>query len=497
MSNEVNKGSRTSLDPHIFVIFGATGNLTRRKLFPVIYNLSAKGTLQKKNIILGVAHKQDQNDQSFRIEGLEVLRNSGLPTDDKLYQEWCNECLYYQSIGKESMEDFEKLAVRIKVLEQERKIPGNRILYMAIPPESFLSTIENLAKVGLNTSEGWTRLVVEKPFGVNLSSAQELNITLHRHFDESQIFRIDHFLGKETVQNLMVFRFGNTLFEELWNREHIESVQITVAEEVGIEGRAKLYEQVGALGDIVQNHLAQILTLVAMENPELYETDAIRYEKLKVLRQIRPINPEDVVFGQYTHGIVEGQEVKGYREETGIPQNSQMNTFACMKLEVANWRWKGVPFYIRAGKRLPRRLTEVMIRFHAPPVSLFRSFESISSIKPNILTIILQPDEGFELQFQVKMVGFPVNLSTQRLHFRYAESFGPLPDAYENLLLEIVRGNQTHFVNSEMVLESWRIFDPLIRMSIPVYPYPAGTWGPSEADELLRRYKETWENRLD
>lgn len=336
----------------------------------------------------------------------------------------------------------------------------------------------------MNRSPGWLRLVMEKPFGSNLASAQELNAGVHQYFNESQIFRIDHFLGKETVQNLLVFRFANAFFEHLWNREHVESVQITAAESLGTEGRAGYYERTGALRDMVQNHLTQLMSLIAMEVPVAFEAESIRYEKLKVLRQIVPLSPENVVFGQYVRGRVDGQEVAGYREESGVSPDSDTETFVALKLEIANWRWKGVPFYLRTGKRLPYKYTQIVIYFHCAPVSVFHPFESSCAIKPNIMVITLQPDEGFDLHFQVKSPSESLMLTTQRLHFRYAEAFGALADAYETLLRDVITGDQTLFICDDEVEHAWRLYDGLLEGDIPVFPYPAGDWGPPEIEKL-------------
>jgi glucose-6-phosphate 1-dehydrogenase len=340
-----------------------------------------------------------------------------------------------------------------------------------------------LGKAGLNRSIGWTRLVIEKPFGRDLASAHRLNETVHEYFKERQVYRIDHYLGKETVQNLLAFRFGNALFESVWNRDHIKSVQITVAEELGIEGRAGYYEKAGALRDMVQNHLTQLLTLTAMEAPAAFEANAIRFEKIKVLRSILPISDKHVVFGQYAAGKGEDAALAGYRQEPNVAPRSQTETFVALRLDIENWRWEGVPFYLRTGKRMARRVTEIAIHFRHPPVALFRKFNG-SNPHTNALVITLQPDEGFELSFEVKAPGEGFNLQTQRMAFRYADMFGTLPDGYETLLMDVIEGDQTLFVHAEEAEASWALYSPLLEKKLPRHPYPAGSCGPKAADEM-------------
>jgi glucose-6-phosphate 1-dehydrogenase len=439
--------------------------------------------------VLGVGTK-DLGDEGFRERAREALKNAGLSPEE--ISDWCDSCLHYQSLEKTS-QGYSKLAERIKSLEADHKIPGNRIFYLALPPSLFPTAIEGIGESGLNQSPGRVRIVIEKPFGSDLSSSRELNNLARRYFDESQIFRIDHYLGKETVQNLLIFRFANTIFESLWNRDHIESMQITVAESIGIEERARYYDRAGALRDIVQNHLAQILSLTAMEAPAVFEADSIRDEKVKVLRSIPPIRTHDVVFAQYDKGQIKNKGVRSYREEPGVVSESSTETFIAMKLEIDNWRWQGVPFYLRAGKRLPRRNTQIVVNFRHPPICIFKPHSSCQ-VQSNRLLITLQPDEGFHLFFDVKEPEEPLRLKTESLHFHYKDAFGPLSDAYQTLIHDILKGDQTLFVRADEVETSWELFTPLLEKDMPVFSYEAGTWGPKEADQLLKRDGRTWIN---
>ncbi len=486
--SEQRSSEQRSAEPATIVVVGGAGDLMRRKLFPALYRLAGQGLLHEHTQILGVARRQ-MDDQAYRAWASEALEEAGAA--DERATRWCEACLFYHSLGEGTSEDYRGLAARLDSLERAHEHPGNRTLYLAIPPKAIPTAVAGLGEAGLNRSAGWTRLVVEKPFGRDPRSAQELNGLIHRHFEESQVYRIDHYLGKETVQNLLAFRFANPIFETLWNRDRVESVQITVAEEVGVEDRADYYETAGALRDIVQNHLTQLLTLVAMEVPASPAADMVRNEKVKVLHVITPVTEDDVVFGQYTRGTVEGREVPAYREEPGISPSSRVDTFVALRLRVENWRWHGVPFYLRTGKRLARRLTQIAVTFRRAPVALFPQIQD-AGIPPNVLVITIQPDEGFDLSFQVKTPGEPITLATQRLDFRYAEAFAPLPEAYETLLLDVLAGDQTLFVRADEAEMAWSLYVPVLEDRRRLAFYPAGSWGPAEADRIFLSPGERW-----
>ncbi|MGQ0548884.1 MAG: glucose-6-phosphate dehydrogenase [Armatimonadota bacterium] len=484
-------GAYATPEPCLIVILGATGDLMRRKLLPALARLAMQGLLHERTRILGAARSREQGDHSFRAWAREAMTEAGVAPADQTAR-WCDERLYYQAIPTGKVADYRVLGSRIEAIEREAGLPGNRIFYLALPPEAVPGTINGLGQAKLNRSSGWTRIVLEKPFGRDLASAQELNRLVHQHFDESQVYRIDHYLGKETVQNLLVFRFANPIFETLWNRDRVEHVQITVAEEIGIEGRAGYYDHAGALRDVVQNHVTQLLTLVAMEIPGSFDADPIRNEKVKVLQAVAPIAPNGLTFGQYSAGRIDGSEASGYRQEPGVAPDSQTETYAALRLQIENWRWHGVPFYLRAGKRLPRRLTQIIVTFRRPPVSLFPSIQDSNDIQPNVLAITIQPDEGFELWFEVKAPGQEIALQAQRLDFRYAEAFSPLADAYETLLLDVLTGDQTLFVRADEVEAAWRLYTPVLQNPPPVDFYPAGAWGPAAAEQLLAKDGHRW-----
>ena len=479
------------VEPHVFVILGATGDLTRRKLLPALYHLRDQGVLEKHNTLIVGAALPEMGEEGFRLWAFEGLQKAGSGNEKEL-RAWCDAYLHYQTVHEGGPQDFEALAGYIRQLERTHNIPENRVFYLALPPEAVPTAIERLGQASLLKSHGWVRVVFEKPFGHDFDSARTLNTTLHQYLDESQIYRIDHYLGKETVQNLLAFRFANPIFESLWNRDTVESVQITVAEDIGVEHRGAYYQQAGALRDMVQNHLTQLMTVVAMEVPVSFDASAIQSEKLKVLHSVAPMTPQDVVFGQYTSWQIGGQTIRGYREEPGVPGDSTTDTYVALKAEIHNWRWQGVPFYLRTGKRLPRKLTQIAVTFREAPTLVFRSLEP-GSIPPNKLLITLQPSEGFSLCFSVKSPGRPFRLTDHALQFDYEKAFGQFPEAYETLLRDVMIGDQTLFVTADFTESAWRLYDPLLKGEKSVHFYTAGTWGPREADALVERNGHQWQ----
>ncbi len=467
----------------LFIVFGGTGDLMQRKLLPALYRIMTKGPMAGRGHLLAAARNPAYDDQKYRALAREELQAQGVGKDDPDLEPFLAG-VSYQSLGKEAPEDWRRLADRVRELERQHQLPGNRVFDIAIPPKAFPTAIRGLGEAGLHQSAGWTRLVVEKPFGSDLASSRELDALIHSYFAESQVYRIDHYLGKETVQNLLAFRFVNAIFESLWNRDRISQVQITVAEPSGVGGRGSFFEQVGTLRDMVQNHLTQLLALTAMEIPVALDAASIREEKVKVLRAVAPLSPQEVVFGQYGPGEAGGESVPGYHEEEGVPDDSRTETFVAARVRLNNWRWFGVPFYLRTGKRLPKRVSQIVVDFNCPALQCLPPF--VCSARCNQLVITIEPDEGFDLRFQVKAPGPEFRLEAQRLEFRYAQAFGkPLREAYETLLLEVMQGDQTFFVHSDEVEASWRIYDPLLTEQVPVHSYPAGSWGPREADQLV------------
>jgi glucose-6-phosphate 1-dehydrogenase len=477
-------------EPCVLVVFGASGDLTRRKIFPALYELKLRGLLPEAFAVLG-AGRTEWSDEEFRTRMEGAIREFGR---DEFRQEVWEElasATYYVGTGvAESGQD--RVVERLTTIDEERGTQGNRVYYLAVPPSAMEGLVQELGE--RRRSTGWGRLIVEKPFGHELESARRLNEVVHRHFAEEQVFRIDHYLGKETVQNLLVLRFANGIFEPIWNRQFVDHVQITVAESLGLEGRAGYYEQAGAIRDIFQNHLLQLAALTAMEPPIDFDADSVRNEKVKVLRAMRTPAPDEVVRGQYARGYVEGEDVPGYREEDGVDPSSTTETYVAAKLHIDNWRWADTPFYVRTGKRLARRETTIAIEFKRAP---HLPFEQIDELRPNLLLLQLQPDEGISLSFGAKVPGQGMRIRTVHMDFLYGGSFRTdIPDAYERLLLDAMRGDQTLFTRADEVEEQWKLVDAIVKnweRGRPDLPnYPAGRWGPEEADSLIRREGREW-----
>lgn len=484
MTTEYTPGALSvGIDPHLFIVFGGTGDLARKMLIPALYQLLRRREFQDAVEVLAVATRE-LSDEEYRSLAVEALDRSGV--EDA--RAWAERHLHYQSVR----DGFEALRTRIEDIEETEGLGGNRAFYLAIPPTVFDDTVEGLGKSGALSGGGWTRVVVEKPFGSDLDSSRHLNHVLHNWLDENQIYRIDHYLAKETVQNLMALRFANPIFESSWSRDRIDSVQITVAEDFGIGTRAGYFDRAGIVRDIVQNHALQILTLVAMEPPVKATSEAIRDEKVKVLRAMYPAHPHNVVRGQYAAGVVAGEDAAAYLDEVGIDNRSTTETYVALQLEIDNWRWKGVPFFVRTGKRLERRVTQVSVVFKEPPVALF-SVLGPCQMHPNVFDIRLQPQEGFALSFEMKVPGEGYDLHTQRLRFNYDEEFGELPGAYVTLLADVMTGDQTLFVRSDEVEEAWRVVAPVLDPGTEPDLYPAGSWGPDRADQLLARSGRHWQ----
>jgi glucose-6-phosphate 1-dehydrogenase len=475
-------------EPALFIILGGTGDLSKRKLLPALCQSAVDGLLDERTQIIGL-DRSAMPDESFREIAREALKAAKFADTDAA--RFC-ERVHYQPVGEGTVEDYRALGQRLDAISRERDVPPNRAFYMSLPPGVFPGTVTGLGEAGLNRSDGWTRLVIEKPFGRDLESARGLNDLIHRYFSEKQVYRVDHYLGKDTVQNLLVFRLANGLIESAWNRERVDSVQITVAETLGVETRAGYYDTSGALRDMVQNHLSQLLTLAAMEVPTSFDADAIRHEKIKVLRTLAPIRPEHVIRGQYTAGTVAGETSRSYLEENGVAAGSDTETFVALKLFVDSWRWQGVPFYLRTGKRLPRKTTQIAVRFREAPVSFF-SRMGCTQDTADVLLITLQPDEGFSFHFDIKAPGEPLQLRRIPLRFHYREMFDGVPEAYQTLLLDVLAGDQTLFVHGDEVEESWRAFTPVLENPPCVRPYAAGTWGPPEADAFAIPETDLWQ----
>jgi glucose-6-phosphate 1-dehydrogenase len=489
-------------DPAVLVLFGATGDLAHRKDIPALYHLWRTNLLPHEFILLAIG-RRDYDDDAFRAEIHTSLEQHSrvLPLDEAAWRSF-SERIRYHRLDFADATGFDALATRLDTIDEEHGTRGDRLFYLATQPSQFAEIVGHIGRVGLDHEThdgGWRRVVIEKPFGRDLESAKRLNREVSKVFRESQVYRIDHYLGKETVRNLLVFRFGNGIFEPLWNRRYVDHVQITVAESIGIENRGSFYEETGASRDFLQNHLLQLVSLVAMEPPATFEADALRDEKVKVLRALgtRPADPvTEVVRGQYGPGWVAATPVKGYRQEPDVDPASETETFVAARLTIDDWRWSGVPFYVRTGKRMPKRSTEIAIQFREVPHRLFR--DANTDPDPNLLAIRIQPDEGIMLRFGAKVPGLGMAIRPVTMDFTYGSAFSvDSPDAYETLILDALQGDASLFTRADEVEEAWSIVDPLVdawaTSPPPEFPnYEAGTWGPIAADELLAREGRRW-----
>ena len=506
MSDESNRnggGYGATPEPVTVVLFGASGDLAKRKVIPAMFDLAQHNALGERYAIVGFS-RTVMNDDSFRAsvgEAAKTISEVG-PIDPQKWQEFAGN-LHYSTGDYKDQNSYADLAKRLAEIEGEKKLGGNRLFYLSTPPEVYTDIVENLGRAGLARPENphsWVRIIIEKPFGRDLDSAKELNRIVLSVFEEKQIYRIDHYLGKDTVQNLLVLRFSNGIFEPLWNRNYVEQVQITASETLGVERRGGFYETTGALRDMIQSHVLQLTSLVAVEPPAAFDATAVRNEKLKVLQSIRPYDLEmvaqAVVRGQYGPGKLNDKAVPGYREEQQVNPQSRTETFVSMRVLIDNWRWAGVPFYLRTGKRLAKRATEIVIQFKRAPHIVFRDRE----VEPNRLVLNIQPDEGISVSFGAKRPGPEMSIGNVNMNFSYKESFGgPTRSAYATLLNDCVRGDATLFDRGDSVEAAWALVDPILDVwsaaktaSVPVYP--SGSWGPKESDQLLEREGHQWYN---
>jgi glucose-6-phosphate 1-dehydrogenase len=493
------------IEPCILVIFGATGDLTARKLFPAIYNLAREGQLPAQFACVAFA-RRDMTNEQFREEMRQAINTYSRvkPIEEPLWKKFQEQIFYHRSEFHED-EGYKKLQGLLNDLDAKLGTKGNRVFYLSTQPSFFPLICEKLENAGLiynldKVKDKWSRIIVEKPFGHDLDSAKALQKELLRFLKEEQLYRIDHYLGKETVQNILVFRFANSLFESVWNNRYIDHVQITVAEDIGIGTRGAFWEEAGLLRDIVQNHMMQLLSLVAMEPPVSLAADAIHDEKVKVLQSIRPLHQDDfvnsAVRGQYGPGYINGQPAVSYRQEKNVSPTSNIETYAALRLSIDNWRWAGIPFYLRGGKRLPKRATEIAIVFKHPPGVLFQQPNKLN--EPNTLSLRIQPDEGTGLKINCKVPGPSSPIQPVKMDFRYGSYFGTSPpEAYERLIQDCILGDNTLFAREDEVFNSWRLLTPLLDYWAANKPndfpnYQSGTWGPKAADEMIARDKRKW-----
>jgi len=485
------------------VIFGATGDLTHRKLLPALYNLALEHPLPAGFSVVGFA-RRPYSDDDFRQQALESINaySRQKPVNSQVWDSFASGIRYLQSDFHDP-KGYEKLNSLLNSLDQERGTSGNRIFYLSTPPSQYPEIIQRLGAAGLNKNrKGWTRIIIEKPFGHDLVSARELNRQVAKVFREEQVYRIDHYLGKETVQNILVFRLANGIFEPVWNRRYVDHVQITVAENLGIEGRGSYFEESGAIRDMVQNHLVQLLTLVAMEPPIAFDADAVRDEKVKVLHALQPFVGRDVsnntIRAQYGPGWVGGKQMVGYLEEQGVSPTSTTETYVAMKIFIDNWRWAGIPFYLRTGKHLPKRVTEIAIQFKQAPLILFKRSEATGQVEPNVLTLRIQPDEGISLKFGAKVPGTEMQIRAVNMDFFYGSSFvREQPEAYERLILDCMVGDSTLFTRRDEVEAAWTFIQGILdewkdEPRETIQTYESGSWGPQVADEYIWKDGRRW-----
>lgn len=489
-------------NPCVMVIFGASGDLAKRKLFPALYNLAREGLMPNEFAVVGFARREMSHEEFRQRISQDIQEYATSPVEADLWN-WFVQRLYYLPGDVQDPNAYQKLQDLLKGVDKAHGTQGNYLYYLATAPDFFSQVIQQLSTIGLTREENkhWRRVIIEKPFGHDLDSARALNKEIREVLNERQIYRIDHYLGKETVQNIMVFRFSNGIFEPIWNRRYIDHVQIMVAEDLGVGERVGYYDRAGALRDMVPNHMFQLITLTAMEPPISFEADAVRDEQVKILRAMQSLSPEEVlkctVRGQYGEGLIKGKRVPAYRAESNVTPNSATETYVALKLYIDNWRWAGVPFYLRTGKRLPCRATEIAIQFKRAPFVLFRK-TNVEQLKPNLLVLHIQPDEGISLNFGAKVPGPVVRLGTVDMQFRYKDYFGSTPSTgYERLLYECMLGDATLFQRTDMIEAGWSVASPIqdIWKALPHRKFPnyaAGTWGPQEADELMARDGREW-----
>jgi glucose-6-phosphate 1-dehydrogenase len=486
----------------VFVVFGATGDLAHRKLYPALASLAATNQLPDRLVVVGVARTQMSDDDFATEVRTSIAKARDVEPGGRTVLDERGVAFRYIAGTFDDDATYRELGAELAACEAQYGTAGNALFYLATIPQLFGGIALGLGEAGIAREPpgAYRRVVVEKPFGRDLETSRALDAQLHQYFEEHQIFRIDHYLAKETVQNILALRFTNTIFEPIWNRRYVDHVQITVAEDLGVEHRGTFYEQAGALRDIVQNHLLQVLALTAMEPPASFDAQAIRNEKVKALRSVRPLQPDEltrsVVRGQYTRGEINGVEVPGYREEEGVSPESNVETYLALELDIDNWRWAGVPFYLRTGKRLPRRVTEVALQYQRVPF-LPLPPSAVSSVEPNVMVLNIQPDEGITLHFAAKVPGPTFRVRGVELEFRYGKAFKEqAPEAYERVLRDAFLGDATLFIRSDEVDQSWQIVQPLIDAfeagRVPLHFYPAGSWGPPEADNVLANHEDVW-----